>query len=133
MGNIFDDPSTREPDRCGRLGLMGHLVSSGLSHSRYVWSPLLFPFRLWSRGLDDLDERRARRLRADLGQRRCLVSWHRLPEGAWRARLSGPGLVVTIERSARRRSRAIVRATRAMDRILAHHAFPAMKSREKKQ
>ena len=132
MGNMFDDhPPARESSRRGPLGVCGRLVTSAVSSFRHVWNALLYPFRLWNRGLDDLDERRARGLRADLGRRRCLVSWHHVPEGGWRARLSGPGLVVTIERSARRRSRAIARATQAMDRILAHHAIPTPKRREK--
>jgi hypothetical protein len=75
-----------------------------------------------NRALDRWDERQARRLRGSLGPRGWLVSWHADAERGWRARLSGPGLVVTIERTAPTRRAAIARATRAMNRILEHHA-----------
>jgi hypothetical protein len=89
---------------------------------RFNIEVLLRPFRLVKHVLDALDERRARRLRDEFGRRLWLLSWHQQPDRRWRARLSGPGLVCTIERSARTRRRAIGRTARAMSRIMAHQA-----------
>jgi hypothetical protein len=68
------------------------------------------------------DERHARRRRTQYGRRGWLVSWHLDPDGGWRARLSGPRAVRTIERSAPTRVAAIDRAGRAMLRLLAFRA-----------
>ena len=70
-----------------------------------------------ARFLDWLDDRLARHRRHDFGRRSWLLSWSREPEGTWRARLSGPDLERTIERSARTRSWAIFRSARALARI----------------
>ena len=71
---------------------------------------------------DGRDERRARRLRAEFGARGWLVSWHRAPDGQWRARLSGHPAVRTIERSAPTRVEALDRAGMAMLRLIAFRA-----------
>jgi hypothetical protein len=84
------------------------------------------PARLADWAFGTLDERRARRLREELGRRRWLVSWQRDPDGRWRARLSGPETPRTVERTARTRSRAIERAARAMGRILDFRSARAM-------
>ncbi len=89
---------------------------------RRVVGALARPLRAGLRRLDFDDERRALRVRETLGKRLCLVSWGREPDGTWRARLSGPGLVVTMERTARGRCRAIARAELAMRRVLASRA-----------
>jgi hypothetical protein len=68
------------------------------------------------RVLDVLDEQLAQGRRTTFGRRRRLLSWHREPDGRWQARLSGPELERTIERSARTRIWAIRRSARAMDR-----------------
>ena len=101
--------------RCGEilLGYLGFL--SGVMHG----SNFFLPFIPRTRVLDRDDERRAQRLRQALGLRRCLVSWELQRDGQWKARLSGPGLVITIERTARGRCRAIRHAERAMNRVLA--------------
>ena len=61
--------------------------------------------------VDSVDERRALRLRTNFGQRRWLVSWQRQPEAqgtrGWRARLSCPALVFTLERMGKTRTEAI--------------------------
>jgi hypothetical protein len=69
--------------------------------------------------VDRLDERGARRLRHVLGQDRWLVSWERADDGRWRARLSCPVLITTLERTGRSRTEAIRRATRALAHLLA--------------
>ncbi len=70
-----------------------------------------------------MDERRALRLRTRLGQRRWLVSWQWQPEGQgtgrWRARLSCPSLVWTLERMGKTRTEAIEIAARALVQLLA--------------
>jgi hypothetical protein len=68
---------------------------------------------------DHVDERRARRLRFQIGQRRWLVSWHRKSDGRWLARLSCPSLVFTLERTGKTRTAAIVQAVHTMNSILA--------------
>src|SRR5438128_2094524 len=70
----------------------------------------LVPVRLVVAIVDFMDERVARRHRRVFGRRRLLLSWQREPDGRWKARLSGPGLVHTIERTGRSRRRAIARA-----------------------
>jgi hypothetical protein len=67
---------------------------------------------------DRLDERHARRLRAAFGRRRWIVSWHLEDLGRWRARLSCPALVSTLERTGRTRTEAIERAARAVHHVL---------------
>jgi len=71
---------------------------------------------------DGRDERLARRCRAEFGARGWLVSWHRDPDGGWRARVSGRPAVRTIERSAPTRVAAIERAGVAMLRLIAFRA-----------
>ena len=97
--------------------VLGLLLSSGHFAVRWGASPL------WPglHRLDQDDERRARLMRETLGHRLYLVSWEHQPDGLWMARLSGPGLVVTIERIEKSRGRAILRAERAMNRILSCH------------
>jgi hypothetical protein len=68
---------------------------------------------------DRMDERRARRLRFQLGQRRWLVSWQRRSDGRWLVRLSCPSLVFTLERTGKTRTAAIAQAVRTLDAILA--------------
>jgi hypothetical protein len=65
-----------------------------------------------------MDERRARRLRFRLGQRRWLVSWQRQSDGRWAARLSCPSLVFTLERTGQTRTAAIAHVVRTLDVIL---------------
>lgn len=77
-----------------------------------------------ARVFDRLDERLARLRREAFGRRGWLLSWQRRPDGSWLARLSGPGLARTIERSARTRSCAILRTARVMARIRAFRAQP---------
>ncbi|MBX6316353.1 MAG: hypothetical protein IRY99_26095 [Isosphaeraceae bacterium] len=67
---------------------------------------------------DRLDERRARRLRERYGRSGWLVSWLRLEDGSWLARLSSPDLPDTCERTGRTRSEAIRRADEALLRLL---------------
>jgi len=73
--------------------------------------------------VDSVDERRALRLRNRFGQRRWLVSWQWQPEGQgtgrWRARLSCPSLVFTLERMGKTRTEAIEIAARALVQLLA--------------
>jgi hypothetical protein len=75
--------------------------------------------------VDSVDERRALRLRTRFGQRRWLVSWEWQPEapgaerGRWRARLSCPSLVFTLERTGKTRTEAIESAARALVQLLA--------------
>ena len=82
--------------------------------------PIPMPL-LPSRLLDRIDDFRARRMRADLGARRWLLSWSqdlastRYP---WLARVSCPELPLTIERRGRSRIGASVRAQRALERLL---------------
>lgn len=72
--------------------------------------------------LDRLDERLARARREAFGRRAWLLSWHREPDGSWRARLSGPDLERTVERTARTRACAVRRTARAAVRIRAYRA-----------
>ena len=81
-------------------------------------SAVLNPFSTRIPVLDRDDECRAQRLRQSLGLRQRLVSWERQTGGSWMARISGPGVSVTIERTAKSRCRAILRAERAMNRIV---------------
>lgn len=71
---------------------------------------------------DRRDERRAHERRSTLGTRRWLASWHREPDGGWGARVSGPGVAHTVERTGRTRIRAIGRAVAAMEQILVRRA-----------
>lgn len=80
-------------------------------------------FRPLAGALDLLDERLARRFRRRFGRRQRLLSWHREPDGRWRARLSCPDVVRTVERTASTRWRAITRSARALDRL------PALRAR----
>ncbi len=80
-----------------------------------------YPYLFGFERLDRKDECRARQMRQSLGLRRCVVSWERQHDGQWRARLSGPRIVVTIERTAKSRGLAILRAETAMNRILSSH------------
>jgi hypothetical protein len=73
----------------------------------------------WHWVFDRLDERRARRRRLALGKRQWLVSWERAVDGGWRARLSCPSLVSTLERTGKTRTKAIDRSTRALTLLLA--------------
>ena len=81
-------------------------------------APTAFP----AGAIDRLDERLARARREAFGRRNWLLSWHRAPDGSWRARLSGPDSDRTIERSARTRACAILLSARAMSRIRAFRA-----------
>jgi hypothetical protein len=62
--------------------------------------------------LNDMDEQRAKKLRHDFGLRHWILSWQPSEEGAWLARLSGPGCAETVERTGRTRSEAIAGALR---------------------
>lgn len=77
---------------------------------------------VWSRMqslLDQVDERRARRLRVELGRRQWLVSWLAEPDGrGWRARVSCPGLDATVERVGATRCRAIEQACKAVELLM---------------
>jgi hypothetical protein len=111
-GNVFDI-NIRRPFRSTRLpGLAIRFAA------RSVCRLALAPYRLVLRFSDRIDERRARDRRRVFGRRLVILSWHRGSDGLWKARLSGPGLVCTIERSAPTRCRAISRSARAMARIL---------------
>ena len=76
------------------------------------------PFRWVWTVFDCRDERRARALRESYGKRLRLLSWVRDSDGRWRARLSGPGVERTLERTGRSRARAAESAAVAMDRLL---------------
>jgi hypothetical protein len=81
------------------------------------------PLRAVAGLLDGWDERAARRLRESLGKRGRLVSWSREADGRWRARISGPGVVRTLERTGRTRHRAVTRSIDALDRLPALRAL----------
>ena len=68
--------------------------------------------------LDRRDERLACMLREEYGRRRRLLSWTKDPDGLWRARISGPGVERTLERTGRTRTQAAEAAALAMDRLL---------------
>ena len=107
------------PRRSHVMVWCGNLIREGLrSLSGFVEARSTYPYLFGFERLDRDDERRAREMRQSLGSRRCLVSWERQHDGLWRARLSGPRIVVTIERTAKSRGRAILRAEAAMNRIL---------------
>ena len=74
-------------------------VRPALNQWLHKWNPL----RAVSRAFDQRDERQACRRRATLGRRGWLVSWDQEPDGQWRARLSGPDVLHTIERVSRTR------------------------------
>jgi hypothetical protein len=67
---------------------------------------------------DRRDERLARRRRDELGHAAKLVSWQRLPDRRWRARLSCSDWPDTIERAGRTRCEAIERADNALKFVL---------------
>jgi hypothetical protein len=69
--------------------------------------------------LEEIDEERARRLRQAYGQRHWLVSWQPAGDGSWLARLSGPGVLETVERTGRSRLAAIEEAALAFRAELA--------------
>ncbi len=75
------------------------------------------PGPLVARLIDRADERLARRRRESFGRRHWLLSWQRESDGRWKARLSGPETVHTVERTATTRSRAIDRSARALTRL----------------
>jgi len=66
---------------------------------------------------DGLDDLLARVARTRLGRRIWLVSWHRGPGRRWTARLSGPGVDRTVERSGLTRCGAVVRASLALSHL----------------
>jgi hypothetical protein len=70
--------------------------------------------------IDRVDERHARQIRIRFGQRRWLVSWHRdkVKVGHWRARLSCPLILFTLERTGKTRTEAIERAAEALEQLL---------------
>lgn len=73
---------------------------------------MLRPLLRWR---DHRDERHARRIRADLGRDRQLVSW--LPSGrGWMARLSCPEVSETVEAHGPTRRAAIARAAERLRR-----------------
>lgn len=74
----------------------------------------LMPATLIGRLLDRRDEHLAQRRRAELGSLSKLVSWQRLPDRRWRARVSSPDWPETIERAGRSRCEAIERADEAL-------------------
>ena len=97
----------------------GHAASQdGLALFCEAWASSRLPVL----GLDGLDERLARARRQAFGRRCCVLSWQRELDGSWRARLSGPDLEMTIERSARTRACAIFRSARVLRRIRAFRA-----------
>lgn len=59
---------------------------------------------------DRKDENLARSLRQELGEMQWLVSWTRLDDEAWLARLSGPEVTRTIEAVGPSRYQAIQKA-----------------------
>jgi hypothetical protein len=69
--------------------------------------------------LDRRDERLARQRRGELGHCRKLVSWQRLSDRRWRARLSCEEWPETIERAGRTRCEAIERAEHALQLVFA--------------
>jgi hypothetical protein len=91
---------------------LGRGPGAGRGVERHMRAPLRWFF-------DRLDEHRARRLRSALGRRQWLVSWDRLGDGCWRARLSCPSFDSTLERTGKSRARAIGRASRALTLLLA--------------
>jgi hypothetical protein len=102
------------------LRLLGRATQDGLARFCEALTPR-GPGRSY-RAVDLVDERLARARRESLGRRGLLVSWHPEPDGSWRARLSGPGEMRTIERSARTRSLAIVRSARALASVQSFRA-----------
>ena len=69
---------------------------------------------------DEHDERWARWMREEFGQKKWLVSWLRLDDGrGWLARLSCPEVADTLEADGRTRCLAIGRAHRALEAQLA--------------
>jgi len=71
-----------------------------------------------SRLLDRRDDCQARRRRDELGRSLKLVSWQRLPDRRWRARLSCDEWPETIVRAGRTRCEAIDQAERALQVLL---------------
>jgi hypothetical protein len=67
---------------------------------------------------DKRDDQRARVLRANYGRRGWLVSWRRLEDGSWLARLSCPEWPETVEATGATRCRAILRADWALRNCL---------------
>lgn len=82
----------------------------------------LAAYRYLTEAFDRFDERRACGRRERLGRRWWLLSWQREGRGLWMARLSGPEVMDTIERSGLTRCAAITRSTRAMKQNLSIRA-----------
>ena len=76
-----------------------------------------YPWDCFSGAVDWLDERAALRKRRAFGKRGWLLSWYLGADRRWRARLSGPEIVHTIERSGPTRASAIARSARALHRL----------------
>jgi hypothetical protein len=76
------------------------------------------PATFLDRLLDRRDERLARQRRSELGGSLMLVSWQRLPDRRWRARLSCEAWPETIERAGRTRCEAIECAEHALQFVL---------------
>ncbi|MFO0910097.1 MAG: hypothetical protein U0794_17425 [Isosphaeraceae bacterium] len=81
-------------------------------------SDWILPWRGLARFADRIDDRLARQVRGEFGQRGWLLSWEPEPGRGWRARLSSAATVSTIERTGPTRRAAIRRAHKAMDRLL---------------
>jgi hypothetical protein len=115
---VLTDGDRRFPEPLGRWQrvLVTLRLRRSLEQSRRFRTPVS-----WI--VDSVDERRALRLRNSFGQRRWLVSWQWQPEdqgtGRWRARLSCPDLVFTLERMGKTRTEAIESAARALVQLLA--------------
>ena len=69
--------------------------------------------------IDSRDDRIAREMRDAFGRCGWLVSWHRLGDDSWLARLSCPDIVETVEEFGRTRREAIVLAEAELTRRLA--------------
>lgn len=108
------DDETRRPAWSRPTGRLRRLVRRVAAWVRRLarWAG-----RRAAEAADALDEWGARRHRRAFGRRRLLLSWHRDADGSWRARLSGPGVLHTIERTAPTRRQAAVRSARALHRL----------------
>ncbi|MEO6808212.1 MAG: hypothetical protein ABI353_03770 [Isosphaeraceae bacterium] len=67
---------------------------------------------------DRQDDNLARSLREEFGEMQWLVSWTRLDDGAWLARLSGPGVSRTVEAVGPSRCEAIRDASSIAAQVL---------------
>ncbi|GAC1469672.1 MAG: hypothetical protein NVSMB9_13740 [Isosphaeraceae bacterium] len=105
------------PERALRWVAEG--VRLGLTLAEKHFHPYWFLVRF----LDRRDERQACSHREEFGGRRWVLSWHRRSDGLWTARLSGPEVVRTLERTARTRRKAIARAARAMSSLSARRSL----------